>query len=342
MKSIVPVIMCGGSGTRLWPRSRKTKPKPFLPLVGEQTLFDATLARCEDPEMFAPPIVVAGKPHIAHIRESLPAGGQIIVEPEARNTAPAIALAAARLPADTVMLVCPSDHHIRDTSAFTSAVADAAALAQSRHLVALGISPTTPETGFGYIERGDKLSCGYAIRRFVEKPDLERARLFLAEGTFYWNGGIFVFRAGTYLEELETWRPDIAEGVRRAVAEGREEDALFHPAAAAFCSIDGESIDYAVMEKTRRAATVVADMGWSDIGNWKALFDECPRDAAGNAARGRAELVDCANVYVDSDGPRVSIIGLEDVVVVVDGDEIVVTSIEGAQKVGKLAGALDQ
>lgn len=342
MNKIVPVIMCGGSGTRLWPRSRKAKPKPFLPLVGDQTLFEATLARCSDEAMFAPPIVVAGQAHVTHIRGSLPPGGTIIVEPDARNTAPAIALAAARLPADSIMLVCPSDHHIRDGEAFRRAVADAGALAECRQLVALGITPTAPETGFGYIERGETMSVGHRVRRFIEKPDLERAKAFLADGNFSWNGGIFVFRAGVFLEELGAHRPDIASLVEQAVKEGREEDELFHPASDPFCRIDGESIDYAIMEKTGKAATVMADMGWSDIGNWKALFDEQDLSEAGNAVRGRADLVDCENVYVDSNGLRVSVIGLSDVVVVVDGEEVLVTSIDGVQKVGKLTGAQDQ
>lgn len=342
MSKIVPVIMCGGSGTRLWPRSRMARPKPFLPLVGDKTLFAETLERCADAAVFAPPIVVAGAAHVDLIRESLPSGGAIIVEPDAQNTAPAIALAAVRLPADAVMLVCPSDHHIRDTDAFRTAVTDAVALAHQGYLVALGITPTAPETGFGYIERGAALGGGYAIRRFVEKPDPERAQAFLADGNFSWNGGIFVFRAGTYLVELTAHRADIAGLVREAVASGREEDELFHPAAAAFGQIEGQSIDYAVMEKTGKAATVIADMGWSDIGNWKALFEQQPRDAAGNTSRGRADLVDCTNVCVASDGPRVSVVGLENVVVVVDGDEVLVTSLDGAQKVGKLPGALDQ
>ncbi|MFB0612057.1 mannose-1-phosphate guanylyltransferase [Aurantiacibacter poecillastricola] len=342
MSKIVPVIMCGGSGTRLWPRSRKARPKPFLPLLGNTTLFSQTLARCSDPAMFASPIVVAGAAHGEHIRESLPDDGVMIVEPEGRNTAPAIALAAARLPSDAIMLVCPSDHHIRDGAAFCETVADAAELARRDYLVAIGIRPTGPETGFGYIERGDEISPGHAIRRFVEKPDLERAKQFLDDGNFSWNGGIFVFRAGVYLDELRKFRPDMAELVTKAVAEGREEGDSFHPAAEPFCRIDGDSIDYAVMENTQSAATVLADMGWSDIGNWKALLDEQERDGDGNVVRGRGDLVDCRNVYVDSDGPRVSVIGLEDVVVVVDGNDIVITTIDGAQKVGKLPGALDQ
>ena len=208
--------------------------------------------------------------------------------------------------------------------------------------MALGITPTAPETGFGYIERGDALGGGHVVRRFVEKPDRERAQAFLADGNFTWNGGIFVFRAGTYLEELTAHRADIAELVGEAVASGREEGELFHPAAAPFCRIEGESIDYVVMEKTGKAVTVIADMGWSDIGNWHALRDARGGDDAGNRASENAELVDCRNVLADSDGPRIWAIGLEDVAILVDGDDVLVTSMEGAQKVGKLTGAAQQ
>lgn len=342
MTKIVPVVMCGGSGTRLWPRSRKVKPKPFLPLVGDATLFEATLDRCSDPAQFAPPQIVAGAAHIEHIRAQMPSGGTIIVEPDAKNTAPAIALAAARQDEDTVLLVCPSDHYIQQPEAFCETVAAAAKIAHEGYLVAIGIRPTAPETGFGYIERGEDLSHGHKVRRFVEKPDLERAVEFLAQGNFSWNGGIFVFRAGSFMEELERFRPDIADLVKEAVAQGNTEGDLFYPAAEPFARIEGESIDYAVMEKTQQAATVMADMGWSDIGNWKALFEEQARDASGNAVRGKADLVGCENVYVDSDGPRVSAIGLSNVIIVVDGDEVMVTSADGVQKVGKLTGAANQ
>ncbi|MGB3796735.1 MAG: mannose-1-phosphate guanylyltransferase [Alteraurantiacibacter sp.] len=342
MTRIVPMVMCGGSGTRLWPRSRKMKQKPFLPLLGDSTLFQATLERCADAAMFAPPLIVAGEAHLEHIRAQLPDGASIIVEPGGRNTAPAIALAACRQPADTMMVVCPSDHHIQQPEAFRDAVVSAAKIAIEGPLVAIGIRPTAPETGFGYIQRGDEIAHGHKVKRFVEKPDLERAKEFLAQGDFSWNGGIFVFKAGAYMDELRRFRPNIVSLVDRAVAEGREDGNLFYPAAEPFLQIDGDSIDYAVMEKTQKAATVMADMGWSDIGNWKALYEEQAADHAGNVVRGDADLVECENVYVDSDGPRVSVIGLKDVAIVVDGDEILVTTMDGAQKVGKLPGAINQ
>jgi mannose-1-phosphate guanylyltransferase/mannose-1-phosphate guanylyltransferase/mannose-6-phosphate isomerase len=346
MSQITPVILCGGSGTRLWPRSRVAKPKPFLPLVGDNTLFEATVLRCADTARFAPPVVVTGTRHLDHVEAQLAAapGAQVIVEPSARNTAAAIALAALRLPEDAVMLVCPSDHHIADCAAFTAAATAAADLAAQDWLVSFGIEAKTPETGFGYLKRGEGIDGGPGARvaKFVEKPDLARAEQFLASGEYAWNGGIFAFRAGFFLAELERHRPDIAEGARKAVALGHADGSRFHPDPEAFAAIRSESVDYAVMENTDRAAMVPADMGWSDIGNWEALHAARVQDDAGNHVSGPAELVDCRNVMVDSDGPRVSVIGLENVMIVVDNGEILVTTAAGAQKVGKLEGAVNQ
>jgi mannose-1-phosphate guanylyltransferase len=346
MDAIIPVVLCGGSGTRLWPRSRKVKPKPFLPLVGDTTLFEATVLRCPAEAGFGAPVVVTGALHLDHVEAQLPdpAASRVIVEPEGKNTAAAIALAALRLPADAIMLVCPSDHHIGDVAAFQAAAREAAALASEGWLVSFGIAATAPETGFGYLKRGDAIpgSGGYAVARFVEKPDPERAMGFLADGGYAWNGGIFAFRAGTFLDELAVHRPALAEAVRAAVTGGREEGTRFHPDAAAFARIEGESVDYAVMENTSRAAMVPAAMAWSDIGNWQALHDALDQDEAGNAVRGPAELVDCENVLVDSDGPHVSVIGARDMIVVVDKGNVLVCTRDGAQKVGKLSGAVNQ
>ena len=342
---IHPVILCGGSGTRLWPRSRAARPKPFLPLVGENTLFEATLERCSVEDGFAAPVVVTGAAHLEHVERQLrgdPAAS-VIVEPAAKNTAAAIALAALRLPEDAVMLVCPSDHYIGDRAAFIAAARAAAALAAEGWLVSFGIEATAPETGFGYLKRGDAVGeAGFRVAQFVEKPDLDRAQAFLADGAYSWNGGIFAFRVKDFLDELQAHRPAIADAVRRSVAAGHVEGRRFHPASEAFAEIQSESIDYAVMENTTRAAMVPAAMGWSDIGNWQALHLARPRDAQGNCVTGPVELVDCRNVLVDSDGPRVSVIGLSDVIVVIDGDDVLVTTAAGVQKVGKLSGAANQ
>lgn len=343
-RAIHPVILCGGSGTRLWPVSRKACPKPFLPLVGETTLFEQAVGRVAGHPRFAAPIIVAGVAHGDLITAQMHGGEhRLIVEPAARNTAPAIALAAAILPPDDIMLVCPSDHHIADEAAFRSAVLAAAALAADDYLVSFGIAPDRPETGYGYIRRGDALEGGFAIAQFVEKPDLARAQEYLANGDYSWNGGIFAFRAGALLAELAAHRPAMAEAVREAVAKGREEASRFYPEAEVFAAIEGDSIDYAVMENTARAAMVPADMGWSDIGNWAALHEALESDDAGNTVRGAAaDLTDCRNVMVMSDGPRVSAVGLEDVVIVVSDGEVLVTTRDGAQKVGKLPGAANQ
>lgn len=345
MTEITPVILCGGSGTRLWPRSRASKPKPFLPLVGNSTLFEESLQRCPREAGFASPVVVTGKAHLDHVEAQLGEGegASIIVEPAAKNTAAAIALAACRLPDDAVMLVCPSDHHIGNPGAFAEAARAAAALAGDGWLVSLVIEPKSPETGFGYLRRGEEIGdLGFRTAQFVEKPDLERAKAFLADGGYAWNGGIFAFRVSDFMRELSAHRPDIAEAVREAVSAGREDGRRFYPDAQAFAEIEGESVDYAVMENTDRAAMVPADIDWSDIGNWHALHEARQSDADGNSVSGDAELVDCRNVLVDTDGPKVSVIGLEDVIVVVDGNDVMITTRSGVQKVGKLSGAANQ
>jgi mannose-1-phosphate guanylyltransferase len=344
MNKIVPVVLCGGSGTRLWPRSRKTKPKPFLPLIGERTMFEATLGRCGNSGQFAPPVIVTGAAHLEHVEEQAQGspGATVIVEPDAKNTAAAIALAALRLPQNAVMLVCPSDHHIADEAAFRAAAAAAARLAAQDWLVAFGITASAPETGYGYVKHGEALDGGYRVERFVEKPDLATAKKFLADGGYSWNGGIFAFRAGQFLAELARHRPDLARAVAASVSGGSEDGNRFHPDTAAFAAIEPESVDYAVMEETDRAAMVPASMGWSDIGSWAALRDATDSDNDGNSVRGRAELVDCSGVFVDTDGPRVSVIGLKNVAIVIDRDEVLVTTMEGAQKVGKLGGAAKQ
>lgn len=340
MSAIVPVILSGGNGTRLWPRSRPEMPKPFLPLLGEETLFQQALNRCGG-AAFAPPLIVTGTAHLPHVeaQAAITPGVSVIVEPEGKNTAAAVALAALRLPEDAVMLVCPSDHHIADRAAFAEAAISAAKLASEGWLVAFGIEAERPETGYGYLLRGEAVEGGYRLAAFVEKPDLATAERFLADGGYSWNGGIFALRAGTYLEELEQHRPEMARAVREAVANGRAEGSRFYPDAGAFGRIEAESIDYAVMEETDRAAMVPVSMGWSDIGDWRALQSAHLADDAGNVVSGNAELEDCRNVMVVSDGPRVSVVGLDDVVVVVDGGEVLVTTHAGAQKVGKLTGA---
>ena len=346
MNSIYPVILCGGSGSRLWPVSRPSVPKPFLPLVGEETLFQQAVRRVADDNCFAAPLVVAGAEHAELVAAQLDrkSGARIVIEPMAKNTAPAIAVAAALLPEDAIMLVCPSDHHIADNVAFRSAAIAAANLARQDYLVSFGIAADRPETGYGYLRRGKPLGEGYEIRQFVEKPDIDRARSYLASGEYSWNGGIFAFRAGFVLSELLAHRPELVRLVRESVENGITEGMCFHPSSAFFEKIDGDSIDYALMENTSRAAMVPADMGWSDIGNWASLADALTVDGnqEGNIVRGIVNLHQCNKVFASTDGPRISAVGLDGICIVVSGNEVLVTTREGAQAVGKLPGASNQ
>lgn len=332
---IQPVVLCGGSGTRLWPLSRADRPKPFLPLLGERTLFQQTLDRLDDSSLFARPLIVAGEKHVPLVEQQ--AGDySLIVEPAARNTAPAIALAAARVEPDTILLVCPSDHHIADRQAFLEAVAKAQGLARDGKLVCFGIEPDRPETGYGYIEKGESLGEGHKVARFVEKPDEATAQAYLESGRFAWNSGMFVFRAGTFMDELARHRPEMAKAARQAVENGSEDGAQFYPESSAFTRIKGESVDYALMENTAHAAVVSADIGWSDIGDWNSLMNAREAAGLGLLADG-TRTIDADGVMTVGMDRRVSVVGLDNVIVVVDGGDVLVLSRDAAQAVKNLA-----
>ncbi len=344
-QKITPVILCGGSGTRLWPLSRPERPKPFLPLLGDQSLFEETLARVANPSLFDEPLIVAGAAHVALIESQL-AGrpAHIIVEPSARNTAPAIALAANWVTAnrgeDSSMLVCPSDHHIADAAAFHAAVRVALTGVEADRLMTFGIAASHPETGYGYLERGRALNEGvFEVAKFEEKPALPRARAFVASGRHSWNGGLFLFNAAQFLSELADFRPAIADACAAAMASAAKDGARVHPDAAAFAEIKGESVDYAVMENSRAVAMVEADMGWSDIGSFASLAEHLPRDTDHNAARGRVDVLEGQNLTVLAGDMRVSIAGVDDLIIVVDGNDIMITRAPSAQLVGQLPGA---
>ncbi|MBX7532513.1 NTP transferase domain-containing protein [Qipengyuania sp. 1XM1-15A] len=335
MQVIQPVVLCGGSGTRLWPLSRADRPKPFLPLLDERTLFQQTLDRLNEGGLFAEPLIVAGEKHVPLVEQQ--AGDySLIVEPAARNTAPAIALAAARVEPDTILLVCPSDHHIADRQAFLEAVAKAQGLARDGKLVCFGIEPDRPETGYGYIEKGESLGEGHKVARFVEKPDEATAQAYLESGRFAWNSGMFVFRAGTFMDELARHRPEMAKAARQAVENGSEDGAQFHPESSAFTRINGESVDYALMENTAHAAIVSADIGWSDIGDWNSLMNA--REAAGlDLLADGTRTIDADGVMTVGMDRRISVVGLDNVIVVVDGEDVLVLSRDAAQAVKNLA-----
>jgi mannose-1-phosphate guanylyltransferase / mannose-6-phosphate isomerase len=340
---LVPVILSGGAGTRLWPLSRELYPKQLLALVGKQTMLQDTVQRLDGLDI-APPTVVANEAHRFLVAEQLREIGckprAIVLEPKGRNTAPAIALAAhAALAADegdSLLLVLPADHLIRDIPAFHAAVEIAAAAARDGALATFGIVPDQPETGYGYIRRGARLGDTYRIAEFVEKPDLERAQAYVASGEYYWNGGMFLFRARRYLEELERFAPDIASVCRTSFARARRDLDFTRIDAAVFESCRSESIDYAVMEKTADAVVVPLDAGWSDIGSWSSLHDACEHDEYGNALRGDVIVEDTHDSYIYSESRLVATVGLRDHVVVETKDAVLVAPKDRVREVRRL------
>jgi mannose-1-phosphate guanylyltransferase len=339
---IVPVILSGGSGTRLWPMSTPDRPKQFLALTGARTMFQLTAARTADPVRFAPPIIVANARHAALIDEQLSAidmmPDAVILEPLARNSAPAIALAALAAP-NSVLLVMPSDHAIADADAFGVAVARGLPFAQDGWLVTFGITPNAPETGFGYIRSGEALAEGVvAVDRFIEKPDIARAEAMIAEGGHCWNGGIFLMSASIYLGALAVHAPDILAACQRAFDHARRDGTHLHPDADAFGTSPSISIDYAVMEKAERVAMVPVSMGWSDVGSWDALHSLAAADASGNAVRGDVRLEDSTGCLVETDGIRISGVGLQDLIVIASGNEVLILPRGQSQEAKRFAG----
>jgi mannose-1-phosphate guanylyltransferase/mannose-6-phosphate isomerase len=337
---IVPIILSGGSGTRLWPLSTPEKPKQFLPLVGERTLFQETLLRLEGLPGLGGSIVVCNEAHRFLVAEQLRELGTparaIVLEPEGRNTAPAIGVAAALCAAaDAILLVLPADHVIADADAFRAAVARAVTAAEAGNLVTFGIVPTHPETGYGYIEQGAAQGAWAAVERFVEKPDRTTAEGYLATGRFLWNSGMFVFGAGSLLAELERTAPAIHTACLAAAA-GATIDADFTRLGSEFLASPADSIDYAVMEKTDRAAVVRLDAGWSDVGSWAALYEALEKDANGNALRGDSTALDTSNCLVLPGSRKLAMLGVDNIVVIDADDVLLVMSKDRSQDVKTL------
>jgi len=337
MNSIQPVILSGGSGTRLWPLSREAYPKQFLPLASELTMVQATWKRVQAIAARGP-LVIANEEHRFVAAEQLQQVGAepaaIILEPVGRNTAPAIAVAAleaTRDGADSLLLVLPSDHVISDDAAFLRAVEQAAGAAEAGKLVTFGIVPTGPETGYGYI----KAAAGEgarAVERFVEKPDLATATDYVASGQYYWNSGMFLFKASRYLQELERFQPTMLAGSRDAWSKARRDADFTRLDKDAFTAVPSDSIDYAVMEKTADAVVVPLDAGWNDVGSWTALRDVSQQDGDGNAHQGDVIAIDCRNTYAY--GQRlVAMVGLDDVIVVETDDAVLVGKGDRMQEV---------
>ena len=347
-KPIIPVILSGGSGTRLWPMSRVEMPKQLLPLTAEETMLQLTARRAEGAG-FARPIVVANAFHADMVEEQLgaveSAAQALILEPMGRNTAPAIALAAiAAGGGPDPLLVMPSDHVIADVPAFHAAIRAALPLVAEGWLVTFGISPDAPETGYGWIKVGESIGEGiHRVDRFVEKPPRDKAEEMLAAGDHVWNGGIFLFRADIFLGALSAYAPEMLVAAQDAMEKGRSEGARIWPDADAFAASPANSIDYAVMEKAPRVAVVPVSMGWSDVGSWDALHAISECDAGGNVVRGDAVVIDATNCLVRSEpGKRVALVGVQDLIVVAAGDDVLVLPRGRSQEVRKIIEAMRQ
>ena len=350
MHNIAPVILCGGSGTRLWPLSRETYPKQFVDLGGGRTLFKDTVLRAQHTPESIEPVIVCNEAHRFYVTAELyecGVFGKILLEPAPRNTAPAIALAAFALQednADPLMLVLPSDHAIGDESTFFEGGQQAAALAEQGYIVTFGIEPTGPETGFGYIEQGEDLGSanGYSVARFVEKPATDVAATMLAKGGYSWNSGMFLMRASVYLKELERFAPQIYAACK-AAWNGRKDDKAFsRPDSEAFLSSPSDSIDYAVMEHTDLAAVVPLGVSWSDLGSWEAFYQIGQRDDCGNVCSGDVMTEGTEDCYFNANHRLVTAIGVSGLVVVETQDAVLVAPRDQVQDVKKIVGRLQR
>ena len=343
---MIPVIMSGGSGTRLWPLSRKHKPKQFISLFGDHTMFQETMLRLKGVEELGAPIIVCNNDHRFMVAEQLHELGvkenSIILEPFGRNTAPALAIAAlqaCQAGDDPVLLVLAADHVIENIDAFHQAIEVAEKQAQAGFLVTFGIVPTAPNTGYGYIQAAEKNSVS-SVKAFVEKPDLATAKQYVDSGAYYWNSGMFMFKASTLLSELELYSPAILTSCADALAKGVKDLDFVRLQADAFEACPSDSIDYAVMEHTSKAVVVPLDAGWNDVGSWSSLWECAEQDSDKNVLQGDVMIDEVTNSYIHSEHRLVSVLGLDNIVVVETADAVMVASKDSAQQVKKIVNRL--
>lgn len=345
MTKILPVIMCGGSGTRVWPESRESLPKQFIPLVGERSTFQTTMAMLADPA-FDKPIVISNIDYrflVADQLREIGADADIVLEPSRRDSGPAVAVAAilaARRAPDTVVVVLAADHVVRDRAGLVALCKKAGEAAAQGYIVTLGVKPDSPATGYGYLRPGPKIS-GEVLKldAFVEKPDRETAQKYIDAG-YFWNSGNFIFRADVMQAEIAQYEPGIAEAAEAAVDAATSDLGFLVLGDEAFARAPKKSIDYAVMEKTDKAALIPADIGWSDVGTWRAVWELSERDDAGNSVRGNGVVLDARNVHVRSDDTLTTVVGVDDVIVVTTQDAVLVLSHEHGDQVKQLVDQL--
>lgn len=345
---VIPTILSGGSGTRLWPLSTDQRPKQFLELLGPMSMFQLTLERCKQSHLFDLPIIVGSAKHADLAEEQLAEIGAeaqaLISEPAARNTAPAIALAALACKSpNALMLVMPSDHLIKDITAFQAAITASLPIAKARWLVTFGVEPTAPETGYGYIEQGEQIvgsARSFSAKTFVEKPNRQNAEKMLSAGEFHWNAGIFLFRADAYLDAMKEHAPEMLDAVTRSMEKARKDGLGIFPDEESFTNAPSDSIDYAIMEKAEKVAVTPMRAEWSDVGSWDSLYEISKKDTDQNALTGNVGTIESSGNLIHAKDVNVCTYGIEDLIIVANGNDVMVMRRGESQHVKEIVNLL--